>query len=105
MQAYSEEFRGEVLAACDRQEGTRAIALQFGVSEAWVRRIMQQRRETGQVAPKTTRQRKSGWRAWADWLLAKLRAQPDLYLRELKADLKRERGEVTVKPNCSWLLG
>lgn len=107
MQAYSEEFRGEVLAACDRQEGTRVVALRFAVSEAWVRRIKQQRRETGQVAAKTTRQRESPWRAWADWLLAKLQAQPDIYLRELKADLERERGETvclqTISNACQAL--
>jgi hypothetical protein len=54
---------------------------------------MQQRRETGQVAPKTTRTRKFKWQAWADWLLAKLAARPDIYLRELQAELKAERGE------------
>mgnify|MGYP003338957341 CR=1 FL=1 len=47
MEAYSKEFRGEVLAACDAQEGTRVIAVRFQVSESWVRRIQQQRRETG----------------------------------------------------------
>jgi pullulanase/glycogen debranching enzyme len=32
------------------------------------------------------------WQAWTDWLLAKLAAQPDIYLRELQAELKTERG-------------
>ena len=89
---YSKEFRGEVLAACDANEETRAVALRFKVSESWVRRIKQQRRETGQVAPKTTRNRQPKWQAWADWLLAKLRTRPDMYLRELRAELKREPG-------------
>ena len=39
MEAYSPELRGEVLAACDRNEGTRVIAVWFEVSELWVRRI------------------------------------------------------------------
>jgi transposase len=52
MKPYSVEFRGEVLAACDTEEEKRLIALRFGVSESWVRRIQRQRRETGQVAPK-----------------------------------------------------
>ena len=92
MQAYSKEFRRDVLAACDAGGGTREVALQFGVSESWVRRIKQQRRETGQVAPKTTRQRRSKWMAWADWLQAAVAATPDAYLRELKVQLKNERG-------------
>ena len=50
MKPYDQEFRSEVLAACDANEGTKAVALSFGVSESWVRRIKQQRRETGQVA-------------------------------------------------------
>jgi transposase len=93
MEPYSAEFRGEVLAACDANEGTQAVALRFGVSESWVRRIKQQRRETGQVAPKKAARRKPKWHAWADWLLAKLAVQPDIYLRELQVQLKEERGE------------
>lgn len=102
MVPYSKEFRGEVLTACDANEETRAVALRFEVSESWVRRIKQQRRETGQIAPKTTRTRQPKWRAWADWLLAKLAARPDIYLRELQAELKRERGEqVSLQTICN----
>jgi transposase len=93
MKSYSAEVRAEVLAACDANEGTRVVAVRFGVSESWVRRIKQRRRETGQVAPKTTPPREPKWRDWADWLVAKVTARPDIYLRELQAELKAERGE------------
>ena len=93
MKAYTAEFRGEVLAACDAQEEVRVIAVRFKVSESWVRRIKQQRRETGQVAPKKRTPRQPKWHAWADWLLAKIKARPDIYLRELQADLKEELGK------------
>ena len=93
MKPYDAEFRGEVLAACDTNEERRAIALRFNVSESWLRRIQQQRRETGQVAPKTAAPRQPKWHAWADWLISKIAARPDIYLRELQAELKRERGE------------
>ena len=93
MEAYGVKFRAEVLEACDANEGTKAVALRFGVSESWVRRIKQQRRETGQVAPKKRSPPKPKWHAWADWLLAKLAQRPDIYLRELQAELKAERGE------------
>jgi transposase len=93
MKPYDVDFREEVLASCDANEGTQAVALRFNVSESWVRRIKQQRRETGQVAPKKAAPRKPNWHAWADWLLAKLTAQPDIYLRELQVQLKEERGE------------
>jgi transposase len=93
MEPYSAEFRGEVLAACDANEGTHAIAVRFKVSDSWVRRIKQQRRETGQLAPRKAAPRKPKWHAWADWLLTKLAARPDIYLRELQDELKQERGE------------
>lgn len=93
MKPYSAEFRAEVLAACDAGEGTQAVALRFEVSESWVRRIKQQRRETGQVEPKKGGPQRPKWHAWADWLLAKLEARPDIYLRELQTELKQERGE------------
>src|SRR3954468_12256908 len=92
MEPYSKELRADVLAARDTGESTHEVALRFNVSKAWVRRIVQQRRETGQVAAKTKRQRTPKWHAWAAWLLAKISARPDIYLRELKADLKRELG-------------
>jgi transposase len=102
MESYTKEFRREVLAACDANEGTQVVALRFDVSESWVRRIKQHRRETGQIAAKTTRDRTPKWQAWADWLLAKIDARPDIYLRELQADLKAERGEeVCLQTICN----
>ncbi len=102
MEAYTKEFRSQVLAACDANVGTQAVALRFGVSESWVRRIKQHRREKGQIAAKTTRDRKPKWQAWAEWLLAKIDARPDIYLRELQADLKAERGqEVCLQTICN----
>ena len=93
MEPYSTELRGEVLAACDANGITRDIALHFKVSESWVRLIKQQRRETGQLAPKTAAPRQPKWLAWGDWLVAKITARPDIYLRELQVELKQERGE------------
>ena len=69
MEPYDAEFRGEVLAACDTNEERRVIALRFKVSESWLRRIQQQRRETGQVAPRKAAPRQPEWHAWADWLV------------------------------------
>ena len=87
------EIRAEVLGACDANEGTRVIAVRFNVSESWVRRVKQQRRETGQVTPKTTTPQEPKWKDWAEWLIAKVTARPDIYLRELQSALKAERGE------------
>jgi hypothetical protein len=81
MKPIAVEVRAEVLGACDADEGTRVIAVRFQVSESWVRRIKQQRRETGQVAPKTTPPQEPNWTGWA------------IYLRELQAELQAELGE------------
>ena len=93
MDPYKTEFRGDVLAACDAGEGTREVAVRFQVPELWVRRSKQVRRETGQVAPRTAAQRRPKWHAWADWLAAKIAVHPDVYLRELQAELTQELGE------------
>jgi transposase len=53
MRAYSMDLRERVVAACDEGLDTRAeVAERFSVSESWVRRLLQRRRETGSMAPK-----------------------------------------------------
>ena len=54
MRAYSIDLRERVVAACDARDGTRQqIAARFSVSVAWLRRLLQRRRETGSIAPKS----------------------------------------------------
>lgn len=107
MDSYSKEFRRDVLAACDAGEGTRAVALRFNVSESWVRRIKQERREQGKLAPHTKRRRRKVWEPYAEWLLAKLDERPDIYLRELVAAAREELGwevsDVTLSRACRAL--
>ena len=106
MEPIAVEVRAQVLAACDAGEGTRAVAVRFHVSESWVRRIKQQRRETGQLAPRTTPVQQPKWRAWAEWLRAQVTARPDLYLRELQVQLQAERGaEVSLTTISNALRG
>ena len=53
MKTYSMDLRERVIAACDEGTDTRAeIAERFSVSESWIRRLLQRRRETGSIAPK-----------------------------------------------------
>lgn len=85
--AYSKEFRREVLAACDSGEGTQEVALKFGVSESWVRRIKQVRRERGQTAPKQTRDRQPEWWVYKDRIIEIVEATPDISLSELQTAL------------------
>ena len=51
MKAYSQDLRERIVRACDEGRGTRQhIAALFGVSTAWIRRLLQRRRETGSFA-------------------------------------------------------
>jgi transposase len=53
MKTYSQDLRERVVRACDDHAGSRRqIAALFGVSTAWVRRLLQRRRETGSFAAK-----------------------------------------------------
>jgi transposase len=53
MAAYSMDLRERVVAACDDGLDTRSeIAERFRVSESWIRRLLQRRRETGSITPR-----------------------------------------------------
>jgi transposase len=96
MRSYSKEFRREVLAACDAGGKTRAVAQRFHVSESWVRRIKQDRRERGKTAPCTTRRRTPIWRKEAESIRAAVAQSSDLTLDELKAKLDTALSRTTL---------
>ena len=100
MKPYSKEFRGQVLAACDKGRSTREVATYFDVSESWVRRVKQERREFNKIAPCLKRRRTPLWAAVADRMREVVREKPDLTLRELKAEL---RTDLSVQTLCTAL--
>lgn len=87
MKAYSKEMRRAVLAACQAGHSTREVALSFGCSESWVRRVKQQYREQGKTAPCTTRKRTPRWQVYRQAIEQHIAKKPDLTLRELKEEL------------------
>jgi transposase len=90
MKAYSQDLRERVVRACDERRGTRQqLADLFGVSTAWIRRLLQRRRETGSFAAKphaggTTPKLDAGQRRRLVELVAD---RPDATLAELRARL------------------
>ena len=51
MEAYSRDLRERVIEAYDAGRGSsRQLADVFGVSSAWIRKLLRLRRETGTVA-------------------------------------------------------
>jgi len=88
VKTLSLDLRERILAAYDQQEGTRdAVARRFRVSLGMVKKLLQQRRRTGQIGP---RHHYSGRKPQ---ILAVHRTQlqrlldkkPDLTLQELRA--------------------
>lgn len=96
MHAYSKEMRRDVLSACDAGAGTRAVAFRFHVSESWVRRIKQVRREQGKTAPCTTRRRVPAWDRYRELIQELIAKQPDMTLQELTVKLKTDLSRSTL---------
>jgi transposase len=98
MRSYSMDLRERVLADCDAGLPTKGAAAKYRVSPAWVRRLKQRRRETGEVAP---RPRRNHRRPAPEPHLGRLRelvaAAPDATLREL-----RDRLGVAVSLATLW---
>src|SRR6476660_8086510 len=85
MAPYSMDLRERVARAWDAIGDAEEVAATFGVSRAWVHRLIQRRRDTGSLAPR--RQTKFRSRVLAGQeqrLVAVITAQPDLTLAELR---------------------
>lgn len=101
MKAYSMDLRQRVLKDSDARMSTRKVALKYDVSESWVRRLKQRRRENGEVAPRSSRNRRQPkWLAMADQLQALVDQQPDITLHELRDALE---GNISI-PTLSRAL-
>ena len=90
MKPYSMDLRERVIAACDAREGThQQIAERFGVTDRWIRKLLQRRRETGSIAPFPRNPGRK--RALNDRQMERLRRlihkRPDATLVELLASL------------------
>ena len=116
MKPYSMDLRERVVAACDAREGTREqIAERFGVSDRWIRKLLQRLRETNSLAPLPRNPGRK--RALNDRQMERLgrliQKRPDATLRELRKSLgvkisisaldRAVRAlDVTLKKNRSW---
>ena len=103
MQPYSKDLRVRILADADRGMATRSLATKYQVSESWVRRLKQRRRETGE----TTARKRQVFRQpilapHYERLRQLVEAQPDATLEELReawrAARSRQRQTATDTP-------
>ena len=87
MKAYSIDLRKRVLNAVDEDVGTRKeIAAMFQVSTFWIHKLLRQRRDTGDIAPKPQNQgRKPVFQGKNLKRLEQfIKARPDATLEETK---------------------
>src|SRR2546427_1784553 len=88
MRTLSLDLRERILASYDNDEGTRAeVGHRFRVSLGMVKKLLQQRRRTGDIAP---RHHRSGRKpliveTHRQKLRALVKNKPDLTLQELRA--------------------
>lgn len=112
MAPYSMDLRTRVLRDSDAGLPSKEVAAKYAVSRAWVDRIKQRRRETGEVTPR--KQTKFRRRTLSDEqeqrLVFLITARPDATLSELREQLPTsaalstlwrtiERLNLTVKKN------
>jgi transposase len=86
MAPYSRDLRTRVLRDSDAGMPSKEVAAKYSVSRAWVDRVKQRRRETGEIAPrKQTKFRGRALDAHQEHRLTSLiTAQPDATLAELR---------------------
>lgn len=88
MEPYPTEMRMRILADCDAGMTTRLVALKYLVSESWVRRLKQRRRENGEISPrKSGSRRQPKWLPYAERIAMAVEKHPDATLAELREQL------------------
>jgi transposase len=99
MAPYSMDLRERVVRAWDTSGDAQEIAATFGVSRAWVHRLVQRRRETGSIAPRPqTKFRSRVLAGQEERLAALIAARPDATLVELRDALR-----TTAALSTLWL--
>jgi transposase len=107
MKPYSLDLRETILHAYDEHRGSqRALAALFGVSRAFVEKLVQRRRRTGQVAPRPHAggRKPSCDQAALAVVRQGLREQTDATLAELCERLGQRRGLWVSVSTMSRLL-
>jgi transposase len=111
MAPYSMDLRTRVVADWDAGLAAKDLAAKFRVSRSWVNRLVQRRRETGQVGPRPqTVFKRQAFAGQEDRLRALVAAKPDQTLAELREALRSsaslssvwralDRLELTLKKN------
>lgn len=76
-----------MLADCDEGLEIRQVAVKYRVSESWIRRLRQRRRENGEVVPCKQAVPPPKWLPYSEPIQRLIAERPDATLAELKAEL------------------
>jgi transposase len=97
--AYSMDYRRAVARAYDESGSSSEVAEQFGCSESWVRRLIQQRRERGTLEPRRSA-RHDDQRTYDDAdeqkICQLIKAKPDATLAEVVEALGKPAHPATM---------
>ena len=105
------DLRSRVLADCDGGMTPKEVAVKFRVSRSWVNRVVQRRREGGEVRPRQQKVfKRTAVAGQEDLLRTLVMARPDQTLVELRGALHStasvssiwralDRMDLTVKKN------
>jgi transposase len=103
---YSMDYRRAVAAAHDLCGSSLEVAEQFGCSQAWVRRLIQRRRETGSLEPRP-QGRPDDQRAYNDddeqTIRQLIAAKPDATLAEVIEALGKDVHPATASRTLTRL--
>ncbi len=91
---YSGDLRIRVVRFVEKGSSARAAARQFEIGDATAIRWVQRWKQTGSaLAKQGTRRRRSPLEAHQEWLLDRVRREPDLTLEEIQRQLLEKRGQ------------
>ena len=89
---YSRDLRERIIEAVEGGRSRRGAAEVFGVSPSCAVKLYRRWRETGCVSPaRLGAPKRCKLDPVADWLLALVKAEPDITLEEIRSRLARER--------------
>jgi transposase len=81
------DLRKRIFADCDAGLEVRQVAVKYNVSESWIRRLRQRRRESGETAPRPRKKSPPKWLPYAESLKQFVADRPDATLAEVKEQL------------------
>ena len=94
---YSMDLRERVFKAFEASGDAEEVAETFGVSRAWMHRLVQRQRDTGSLAPRPqTTFRRRVLAGQDDRLKATVAARPDAMMLEIRAALSTTAALSTV---------